>query len=167
MTKYGSGKVKKIVALFLAIFLIGFISGCAKDVGEDQVPVIANVLHDASESLAEIGLKMIKEKSPSQYEFVLGDLQAIIGISQGYSDGIVSIDDLRNTVVIAVNDLNTRFSLIDSEYKPFIDFGIKTIANVASIWFVDKTLPEDVVAYVNALSTGIENGIKKAEAGGQ
>ena len=155
---------KSLICLSLIVSMLVLPISCAKDIGPDNVQVLANTLHGLSEGIAEQGLPLVKQYVPEQLTFILDDLNSIIGISAGYTDGNVSVEDLRRTTVIVLNDLNARFSFMPAEYSGFVNLAINTLANLATLWFVETTAPEEVAVYVNAFSSGLQSGIAKFEA---
>lgn len=148
----------------LAVVLILLSFGCAKDVGEDNVPKIASTISVSLETFTSEGLRYLQEKAPEQVEPTLADLNAVIAQISLYNDGSATIGDVANSLSILIERVNDRFDLIEDEETARLFRIIASLSRLVEIYFVSVEIPEEAVAYANAASAGIQAGIADYEA---
>lgn len=146
------------LALISVILVFGAVS-CAKDVGEDNVPKIANTIQIAAEFVTTQGLTLLHDKKPEEIPGALADLGTITVIAQKYADGSVSVGDVAFTITEALNRLNARFAVIDSEYTGQILASVNILARIVEIYFVQASLPSEFGIYLGGFSQGIGDGL--------
>lgn len=148
-----------IVAVFIAF---GFIAGCAKNVGPDNVPGIAAVLKDVSSDAVFLGLKAIDQEAPEQTAPTIIDIGVVIGALQDYEDGNIGVLDAKNSIIILFDRLRERLMVLpDSVYVDAGIVALKAGANLLAIYISDYKAPEEVSDYIGAIRVGFEDGVRR------
>lgn len=151
-------------ASILVLFLLfaNFISGCAKNVGPDNVPAIAAILKDAASDAVFLGLKAIDQEAPEQTAPTIIDIGVVIGALQDYEDGSIGVLDAKNSIVTLFDRLRERLMILpDSVYVDAGVVALKAGANLLAIYISDYKAPEEVSDYIGAIRVGFEDGVRR------
>lgn len=150
----------KFVLVLVALSMIGIMAaGCAKDVGQDNVPIIASGIFDASEIISGKGLDTLNQFYPEQTPIVISSLESIVEIAGMYTDGKMTGRDVAMSVSVIIDQVNAQFELLDSIYADFIYTGLDFLARQFDRFVEAKQLPEEFGLYLSSLSMGIQEGL--------
>lgn len=149
--------IEKGICIGLILFAFSIL-GCAKNVGQDNVPKIANTIQLAAEFVTTQGLTLLHNKKPEQVAGALSDLTAITSVAGKYTDGKASVGDVAFTVTEALNRLNARFAVIDSEQTSLILATVNTLSRMVELYFVEAALPDEFGTYLGAFAKGVTDG---------
>lgn len=147
-----------IVAVFIAF---GFITGCAKDVGQDKVVQIAQTVRVSANFLTVQGLGLLERYEPEQVEATKADLGSIVDVAKKYADGKVTVGDVVSTVTIVLDRLNDRFELVEADGVSVILATISALGQIVEIYFVEADLPQEAGIYLNSFAIGIQDGLNE------
>lgn len=149
--------IERGICIGLILFAFSIL-GCAKNIGVDNVPKIANTIQIAAEFVTTQGLTLLKDKKPSELPGALTDLSSITAVADKYADGKASVGDVAFTITEALNRLNARFALIESDQTGLILSTINTLARMVELYFVEASLPDEFGTYVGAFAAGVKDG---------
>lgn len=152
-----------LASILSLALIIALATGCAKDVGQDNVNEIAANIQDAAEFVSVQGALALDEYNPDITEDVKGDLSEIVLIAAFYSDGLADVGDVAETVIRVLDRVNMRFEFIESENKDLIIGAIKLLSRMISRYFVSATLPEEASIYIASFASGIQKGLEELE----
>lgn len=149
--------IEKGICIGLILFAFSML-GCAKDVGNDNVPKIANTIQVAANFATTQGLTLLHNKKPGEVPGALADLTAITAVADKYADGAASVGDVAFTITETLNRLNERFKLIQSDQTGLILATVSTLAQMVQIYFVEANLPDEAGVYISAFAKGVSDG---------
>ena len=156
----GGSQMKSLLLLFVPILgLTMFVTSCAKDVGEDNVPKIAATIELTLETVTEEGLKILEDKDPGQVTPAIADLETVNAKIKLYLDGVLTVGDVAESLGGLFERMNERFALVASDDTARILKTLTTVARIIEIYFLEVDIPEDAVIYAGAVSTGIQTGL--------
>lgn len=149
----------------ILVFALGFglsFVGCAKHVGQDNVPKYAAFIQGAMEVVAEKGLKILDKHAPEQVQPTVDDLNAVLGVIAQYEDGEASVTEISSSIATLLDRVNVRLSVIESsDTSGLVLDVITTGGQLASIFLEAVELDPEVGVYIGAVKSGITSGIFK------
>lgn len=151
--------IEKGICIGLILFAFSFLTGCAKDVGEDNVPKIAATIKVSMSTLVDEGLRLLEKEAPEQVPPTMDDLNAVVAQIVLYNDGTVSVGDVTKTLTDMLTRLNVRFMFVENDNAALLLRTIANLAKLVEIYFVEAKIPADAVVYANAVMDGIKEGI--------
>ena len=155
--------IEKGICIGLILFAFSILAGCAKDVGESNVPKIAMTIRVSMSTLVDEGLRLLADKAPEQVAPTVDDLNAVVAQVSLYNDGTASVGDVTKTLADMLTRMNTRFEFVQDDNAALLLRTIANLARLVEIYFVEAEVPADAVTYANAVAEGIKEGIVSYE----
>jgi hypothetical protein len=153
-------KLYRLALLLLFIPVLFTLYGCAKHVGEDNVPEVAESLNFVGELLAEEGLVYLHGKDPQLAQDVIVELGLIIAQARLYEDNEATASDFLNTTTTVLERINIHVDVLDPEVADKITRNIDRASRLIEKHIKPVDLPTETGIYIKSLTSGIEQGIE-------
>lgn len=158
-----SNSVKtKLPIVLLFVLGFGILAGCARQIGDDNVPRVATFLQGSMEFVAQKGLGLLDKYAPEQVQPTIDDLNEVLDSIARYEDGDASTTDISDSIATLLDRLNVRLQFIEApENAELVLDVITTGGNLAALFFDSVKLEPEVGIYVQAIGAGIRSGVFK------